>query len=170
MVCSDSAGWNLNHENTIEELLYLLQNAMIGYCLSSDNFAPQYKINVITNINELFKTVDGDGRISKNRVHLICNYGRLGRYYYEIGDNDNSIKYLTLAAKAAIDFDAQKNSEKWFRYYENTGVFKDMNMSRRMKELMLYHYHFSDEFKSSEEFKKVLSIFGENCGSERVVF
>ena len=41
MVCSDSAGWNLNHENTIEELLYLLQNAMIGYCLSSDNFAPQ---------------------------------------------------------------------------------------------------------------------------------
>ena len=169
-VWSDSSDWKENHENAIEELLYLLQNALIGYCYTSDKFTVQYKIGIILNMIGLFKTVDSDGRYSKNRIHLISCYGRLGRYYFEIGDNDNSIKYLTLAAKAAVEFDANNDDESVFRYYESTGVFKNMDMKKRMKELMLYHCNFTDEFKSTDAFKKVLSLLGADGSSERIVY
>ena len=153
------SNWDKKHEDAIEELLYHLQNTLIGYCLSSDKFPVQYKINVITHMNELFKIVDSDDRYSKNRIHMIYAYGRLGLYYFEIGDNKNSIKNLTLAAKYAIEFDRHKDAESIYRYYECENEFKKKNMSARMKELFTVHYPLSEEFKETEEFKKVLSLF-----------
>lgn len=170
MEWSDSSHWADNHENAIEELLYLLQNALIGYCYTSDKFTAQDKIDVILDMIGLFQMVDSDDRFSKNRIHLIYCYGRLGRYYFEIGDHNHSIKYLTLAAEAAVEFDANNHDDSVYRYYESTGVFKDMNMTKRMKELMLYHDNFTDEFKTSDEFGKVVKIFGDDSRSERVVF
>ena len=170
MVWSDGSHWAENHENAIEELLYLLQNALTGYCYTSDKFTAQYKIDVILHMIGLFKTVDSDERYGKNRIHLISCYGRLGRYYFETGDNNNSIKYLTLAAGAAVEFDANNDDESVYRYYESTGVFKDMDMTKRIKELMLYHCNFTDEFKTSDKFKKVMSLLGDDGVSERIVF
>lgn len=153
------SNWDKKHEEAIEELLYHLQNTLIGYCLSSDKFPAQYKINVITHMNELFKIVDSDDRYSKNRIHMIYAYGRLGLYYFEIGDNKNSIENLTLAAQYAIEFDRHKDAESIYRYYECENEFKKKNMSARMKELFTVHYPLSEEFKETEEFKKVLSLF-----------
>ena len=167
---SDGSNRDEIHKGTIEELLYLLQNVITGFCYTSDKFSAQYKIGVIKSINDLFGMVDSDDNYSKNRIHLIYNYGRLGRYYYEIGDKNNSIKYLKLAAESAIKFDAHENTEMIYRHYECSGAFKEMNMSKRMKELMLNHYHFSEGFKASDEFKQVIELFERNSGFDHIVF
>ncbi len=158
------------HKGPIEELLYLLQNVITSFCYTSDKFSAQYKIGVIKSINDLFGMVDSEDNYSKNRIHIIYNYGRLGRYYNEIGDKNNSIKFLKLAAETAVKFDAHENTETIYRYYESTGVFKEMNMSNRMKELMLNHYRFSEEFKASDEFKQVIALFGKGSDSDQYVF
>ena len=146
-------------ENAIEELLYLLQNVIISYCYYEDKYSAQYKINVIHHMNELFKIVDSDEHYSKNRMHMIYNYGHLGHLYFEIGDNENAYKYLKIAAEYAKAFDSNPDApEKIYRFYEKGERFNNMDMRHRMKSLMTEYYVLSDEFKSKNEFKEILSI------------
>lgn len=146
-------------ENAIEELLYLLQNVIISYCYNGDKFSAQYKINVIHHMNGLFKIFDSDDHYGKNRIHMIYNYGHLGHLYFEIGDNENAYKFLKIAAECAKKFDSDPDaSEKYYRFYEKEDRFMNMNMSHRMKLLMTKYYILSDEFKSKNEFKEILSI------------
>lgn len=146
-------------ENAIEELLYLLQNVIISYCYYDNKFSAQYKINVIHHMNELFKIVDSDNHYSKNRMHMIYNYGHLGHLYFEIGDNENAYRYLKIAAEYAKAFDINPDvSEKIYRFYEKEEKFKNMNMCHRMKTLMTEYYVLSDEFKATKAFKEILSI------------
>ena len=150
--------WNTKHEAGIEELLYLLMNALTGYCINSDDFSAQYKIGVINSMNELFGTVDREDRYGKNRIYLIYNHGRLGRYYYEIGDVTSSVKYLALAADEAAEFDRCEGAQSTYRFYETEDEFKEMNMKKRMKKLMTEHYGLPEEFLSTDSFSKILAV------------
>lgn len=145
-------------ENAIEELLYLLQNTIISYCYYDDRFTAEYKINVIGHMNELFKIVDSDDNYSKNRMHMVYNYGHLGHLYFEIGDKENAIKSLKTAAEYAKDFDAHPEAERMYRFFEKEGDFHGMNMCQRLKKLMTEHYNLSEEFKETAEFKQILSM------------
>ncbi|MGN1122721.1 MAG: helix-turn-helix transcriptional regulator [Eubacterium sp.] len=146
-------------ENAIEELLYLLQNTIISYCYYDDKFTAEYKINVINHMNELFKIVDSDDNYSKNRIHMIYNYGHLGHLNFEIGNNEVAVKYLKIAAEYAKEFDENPNEpERLYRFFEKGEKFREMNMCRRMKELMTEHYHLSEDFKETDEFNQILSI------------
>lgn len=148
-----------SHEETIEELLYLLQNTIIGYCYYDDNFSVQYKINVIKHMNGLFQIVDGDNKYSKNRIHIIYNYGHLGHLYCEIGDRENAIKYLRIAAELAKDLDAHPEiMERTARFYENGKQILPLSMCARMTKLMREHYNLPEEFKSTTEFQEILKI------------
>ena len=148
-----------SHEDAIGELLYLLQNTIIGYCYYNDNFSPQYKINVIKHMNELFKIVDGDNKYSKNRIHIIYNCGHLGHLYCKIGDRENAIKYLKIAAEHAKDLDARPEiMEIIARFYEKEKQILPLSMCARMTQLMCYHYRLSEDFKSTTEFQEILKI------------
>lgn len=155
----DISKWYEIRENTIEELLYLLQNTIISYCYYDDNFTPEYKINVIKHMNELFKIVDSDDNYSKNRMHMIYNYGHLGHLYFELGDKESAIKYLKISAEYAKKFDENPDvSERVYRFYENGKDFLEMNMCERMRNLMTEFYVLSDDFKAATEFQEILSI------------
>lgn len=159
LILDDTESFYEIRENAIEELLYLLQNVIISYCYYSDKFSVQYKINVINHMNGLFKIVDSDDHYSKNRMHIIYNYGHLGHLYFEIGDNENALKNLRIAAESAKKFDSSPDaSEKIYRFYEKGEKFNNMNMCRRMKELMTKYYVLSDDFKAAKEFKEILSV------------
>ena len=147
-----------NHKSAIDELLYLLQSTLIGYCFSSDRFQPVRKIEIISSMLDLFKITDSDENYSKNRIHIIYAYGRLGLYYYQINDIENSFKNLTIAMKFAKAFDKRPDAEYIYRFYEQEPEFREMNMSSRMKELFTKHYPFSDEFKERTEFKQIISM------------
>lgn len=147
------------HRNTIEELLYLLQNTIVSYCYYSEEFTADYKIEVIKNMNGLINTICSDGNYGKNRIHLIYNYGHLGRLYFELGDRENALNYLRLSAENAIKCDALPNdSERAAWFFEREEVYRDMSMCRRMKILMTEHYNLTDDFKATPEFKEILSM------------
>ena len=156
---SDAPKWYEARENAIEELLYLLQNTIIGYCFYNDNFSPEFKINIINHINGLFEAVDKDDGYGKNRIHLIYNYGRLGYLYYETGDREKAVKYLNTAAEYAKKFDENPEGRKnIYRFYEKESRYGEMNMKKRMKTLMTQHYNLPEEFKESGDFKRIISI------------
>ncbi len=143
----------------INELLYLLQNSFIHYCYYEKEFPPQYKIDIINNILGLFKTFYPEGEYDKNFIHLVYNYGHLGHLYSELGNNEKALEYLRLAAEKAIECDLKRNEfEVTAKFYEKEKVFYEMNMCKRMKELMTKHYPLSKEFKETDEFKKIIEL------------
>lgn len=145
------------HEAAIEELLYLLSNTIIGYCYYDDKFSAEYKIDVIKNMNGLFKIIDSDSKYSKNRMQIIYNYGHLGQLYYSIGDRENAFKYFRIAAQYAKDLDLHPDEmERTAKYYEKGKEILDLSMCNRMTKLMTEHYKLSDDFMESKEFKEII--------------
>lgn len=154
----------LKRKDAMEEMTYLLQNSIISYCYYpyDNDFTPQYKIEVIEAMNRIIKMVDSDNYISKNRVHLIYNYGHLGHLYCEMGDYERAVEYLKLFVQCAKEFDRHPvEAEKIFRFYETENRFKEWNMRERAKRLMTEAYPLSDEFKSTEGFKAILKMLDE---------
>ena len=157
----DIGKWYSISEEAVEELLFLLQNTIIGYCYYDDSFSVEYKIKVIECMNEMLKLFDKDD--SKNKIHLIYNLGHLGHLYYELGNEDKSLDNLRLAAELSSDLDGHPELYKRIaKYYEQEKEFLEMSMCQRMTALMTEHYHLPESFKGKEEFKRIIDIMTKN--------
>lgn len=155
----DPKKWYENRRNAIEELSYLLQNVIISYCYYDEKFTPEYKIEVMKHMNGIFHMIDSDEHYSKNRMHIIYNYGHLGHLYCEVGDREQAIKYLKIAAEYAKAFDENPDmSEGISRFYEKEERFREMNMCERMKQLFTKHYPLPEDFKETFEFKEIIAL------------
>ncbi|MBQ9531688.1 MAG: helix-turn-helix transcriptional regulator [Eubacterium sp.] len=155
---SASEDWNVILENTIEELSFQLQRAIISYCHYDDSFSNEYKIKTIESINDILKLIDTNNNITKNRIHIIYNYGHLGSIYATTNDIENALKNLRLAAELAKETDNNPQTEKIKVFYEQEHRFRNMNMKERMYELMTKHYNLSEKFKATPEFQEIISI------------
>ncbi len=148
-------------KKALEEMLYLFQNAIIGYCYYDNKFIPEYKIEIISHINALFKMIFSDGDYGKNTLHLLYNYGHLGHLYYEAGNTEKALEYLKIAAEFAVKCDKLADiSEKAARFYERADAFRDMNMCTRMRLVMKQHYALSDEIRKTPEFGEIIALMG----------
>ncbi len=144
------------HLKALEELLYLFQNVLFGY---SSYLPVQEKISIISCVNNLLNEIYHGENYGKNYMHLIYNYGYLGHFYFQTGDEKNSLKYLKLAAENAVNFDANPEIySQTAKYYNRSKTFYDMNMCTRMTLLMKKHYKLSDEFKQSDEFNEIIKL------------
>ena len=155
---ANSDNWFQLFSKEIEELTYLLQNAVISYCYYTNGFTTDYKIQTIEHMNGIIKMLDTDEKPTKNRIHLIYNYGHLGHFYFEKGDNKSALYYLKLAAQQAVAFDSMPVSERTAIYYEREERFQNMSMRERMRELMTEHYPLSNDFKTTTEFQEIIKI------------
>ncbi len=155
---ADVAEWKTIYSDTIEELSYQLQKTIIGYCYYSNSFSPEYKADIIEHINGILKLLDNSKRLTKNRIHIIYNYGHLGHLYAEIGNTEKALENLRLAAELAAKTDDNPDAQRVMLFYEQEARFRNMNMCERMRELMTEHYNFSDEFKEMPEFHKILNL------------
>lgn len=146
----------------IEELSFLLQDSIISYCYYpyDNDFSAEYKIDVINHINGIFKMTDSDDYVSKNRIHLMYNYGHLGHLYAKTGDFEKALESIRICFEYAKNLDSDpEESERISRFYNNgPSEFKKMTMCERMKELVTKHYPLPDEFKRSERLKELLSF------------
>ncbi len=154
----DRTKWNENRKRAIEELSYLLQNAIISYCYYDSGFSSEYKIEVINNMNGILRLTDTEDRPSKNRIHFIYNCGHLGHLYTETGDNEKAIYYLRLAAEQAARFDSLPEVERTALFYERDKRISGMSMKERMYELMTEHYPLTDEFRKTPGFQEILDL------------
>lgn len=144
--------------DSFENLLYLLQCTTINFYYYDENFDIKEKIKITKALQELFNVLFPNVDNSKNSIHKLYNYGHLGHWYFEIGDEKNAICYLKLAAEYAKELDKLEVTEKNARFYEQEKVYHEMKMCTRMKELMKKHYPLSDEFKSKPEFQEIIKM------------
>ena len=146
-------------ETAITELLYLLDNCFAHYCYYESNFTTEYKIEVVSNTNALFHTFYQNNNYGKNWMHLVYNYGHLGHWHFELGKEEEALRYLKTAAEYAVKCDSVfDNTETVAKFYEQERDYREMNMCTRMKELMTKHYPLSDEFKSKSEFNEIIKL------------
>ncbi len=155
---ANADNWSGLFGKEIEELTYLLQNAVISYCYYTNDFTTEYKIQATQHMNGIIKMLDTDEKPTKNRIHLIYNYGHLGHLYFEKGDNKSALYYLKLAAQQAVAFDSMPESERTAIYYEQEERFQNMRMRERMRELMTEHYPLSNDFKTTTDFQEIIKI------------
>ena len=153
----------------IEELTYLLQNAVIGWCYYQGPFTAEYRIGAIEHMNGVIKLLDADGRPTKNRLHLIYNYGHLGHLYAETGDDAAALRYLRLAAEQAVLYDGLPEAERTAIFYEREERYREMNARERLRELMTEHYPLSDEFRKMPEFRKIVEGLVDKSNEKRKV-
>ncbi|MBQ7295585.1 MAG: helix-turn-helix transcriptional regulator [Clostridia bacterium] len=157
------------HLDAIKEMLYMLQNTIIGYCYYDDGFLLEYKIEIIHHMNALFSMFYEQDNFENCWMHIIYNYGHLGHFYFELGDIEKALKYLRIAAEYAVKCDSDSDTaEKAARFYEREEIFRDMNMCTRLALLMKQHYPLSSEFREMPEFKEIIDLLG-NPDTEKIV-
>ncbi|MCR5041621.1 MAG: helix-turn-helix domain-containing protein [Clostridia bacterium] len=145
-------------ESAIQELTLLLANSLARAYYYNSGVPTIKKIEIVESFNKMLLSVFPDALFTKNGIHLIYNYGRLGYMYCEIGDEESALKYLSLAAESAVLLDSRQDvSEIIAREYEQEPVYREMNMRKRMKTLMIEHYPLSDPFKEKPEFLEILA-------------
>lgn len=152
----DIENYNTTHRNALEELLFIMQDTLFGY---SFNYKPEKRLEILNHIQGLVNLIFSDGDYGKNSINRLYNYGHIGHLYHQIGDDENALKYLKVAAEYAKELDDNPNiSEKAMRHYNFGPIFRETNLSQFMKIVMTEHYPLSDEFKSKPEFKDIIKI------------
>lgn len=152
----DTETFNITHRNVLEEILYILEDVSFGYCY---NYEPEKRIEIFTHIQGLINLIFSDGNYGKNCISRLYNYGHMGHLYQQIGDDENALKYLKIAAEYAKELDRNPDvSEKAMRYYNFGPPYRENNLSQFMKIVMTEHYPLTEEFKSKPEFKEIISI------------
>ncbi len=150
----DTENYNTTHRNALEELLFILQDTLFGY---SYNYKPENRLKIFKHIQGLINLIFDDGNYGKNCVNRLYNYGHIGHLYHQIGDDENALKYLKIAAEYAKELDNTPDiSEKAIRHYNFGPIFRETNLSQFMKIVMTEHYPLSGEFKSKPEFKEII--------------
>lgn len=152
----DTENYNTTHRNALEELLFILQDALFGY---SYNYKPEKRLDIFKHIQGLITLIFYDGNYGKNCVNRLYNYGHMGYLYHQIGDDENALKYLKITAEYAKELDENPDiSEKVMRHYNFGPIYRETNLSQFMKIVMTEHYPLSDEFKSKPEFQEIIKI------------
>ena len=152
----DDDTYYTTHRDALEELLFLFQETVFGYCC---DYEPKIRLEIFKHIQGLINLIFYDGNYGKNCVNRLYNYGHIGRLYHQIGDDENALKYLRIAAEYAKELDKNPDiSEKVIRHYNFGPIFRETNLSQFMKIVMTEHYPLSAEFKSKPEFKEIIKI------------
>ncbi len=142
----------------LEEILFLLQKEMYGYIFeASVNKKTEYFEAVIT----LMKLIYSEGDFGKNSFHRLYSLGHLSQLYHQKGDNETALFYLKKAVEFAKELDnAPESTEKIKRFYNYGPEYRELSASQFMKEVITNHYCLSDGFRSSQEFKTIISLLG----------
>ncbi len=150
---------------SIEEQLFLFYCAISDYYLT-DKFSRDYQIEITEKTKDLFNYIYDDGNYSRMWRTVISRcYGMLGWYYSEKGDKEKALHNLRKAAELAVEFD---NLDRITTLHST--VFEGKTFDKQelgttfiakswIKETIL-NYPLSDAFKSTPEFKEILSILG----------
>ncbi len=150
--------------DALEQLLYMLQNVASHHCYYDSRFSPDYKIEAINKMLTVFDLFFPDGEYGKLWLHVIYDYGNLGRAYFEKGDTENAVANLKKSAELAKKYDERLETVvmtvQFFEGKSTEKTLRGKTMCERMKTLMTEKYPLSDEFKSSPGFLSIIEYLG----------
>lgn len=148
----------------IEEILFLLDGATVNYCYYNEEFSPEFRIEAAKIIQTILNAVYTDGNYGENWHTVVYNYGHLGYWYFQTGDETKALENLRKCAELSVKYDAMPKETEHNSLLLKGKIFekreRGRTMCQRMKRHFLVNYPLSDEFKESEEFRKIIEIFG----------
>lgn len=134
-------------------------NNLINY---KKSFSAEHKIKVIERLLDILETFYDDGNYGQCYRSLVFMLGDLGRLYFEIGDKENALRYLGKCMEKARKHDSLPEESIHKSLLMDGEVYKKTkygkSLSLRMSDKFMNSYPLTDEFKSSEEFKKITGI------------
>lgn len=150
--------------NAIEELVFLLYGATVNYCYYNDDFPFDFRIEAADRLLLIMDTIYNDGNYGENWHNVVYNYGHLGYWYFELGDNQKALENLRKAAELSQKYDSMSKETTLNSQLLKGAKFEKPVRGRTMCERMKHHftknYPLSDEFKASAEFKEILEMLG----------
>lgn len=152
-------------QDVMEEVISVFYDLFSSYYFSHDKFSREYQIEMVEKTIEFFNYIYNDGNYSKMwRIVMNCCYGLLGWNYHQIGNDEKALYNLRKSAELAVSFDnLERNSTLHSTLFEGRNFDKQTLGSNFiakswMKENICKHYPLSETFKSTSEFKEILSM------------
>ncbi|MBQ7118052.1 MAG: helix-turn-helix transcriptional regulator [Clostridia bacterium] len=152
-------------QEAIEEEISILYDTLSDYCFISEKFPRDYQIEIVERTKNFLNYIYDDGNYSRMwRVVINCCYGILGWFYFQKGDNEKAFLNLRKSAELASEFDSLERVTTLHstlfegKSFDKQTLGSNFSAKEWMKELMTVHYPLSDEFKSTPEFKEIISI------------
>ncbi len=148
----------------LEELVFLLDGTTVNYCFYNESFSPELKIKAAEKMLQIMNIIYDDGNYGENWHNAVYNYGHLGHWYFEVGDFEKSLENLKKASVLAKKYDEMPSTSEMKSLLLEGKVFtktaRGKTLCESMKHHMTVNYPLSDEFKNTEEFKKIIGILG----------
>jgi len=153
--------------NTLEEQFLLLDTVFSHYFhyngfFYDRNFTDEWVLSAFKSEIDFLNFVYDDGHYGKMWRTVIYNYGHLGVRCFKLGDNANALENFRKMCGLAIKFDNMDRittmhsvmfeGNKFDKHTLGTTYVAKMHV----KELLTEKYPLSDEFKSTEDFKKII--------------
>lgn len=145
-----------------ESELLLLLGTVNNQIHFKKHFSLEYEIEAKERFVKIIDLFYDDGNYGQCYRSMIFAFGDLGRLYAEKGDNAKALEYLEKCAVHAVKHDGMPEETVHRSLLMNGHVYKKTKygktMCERMKERFLNRYSLSDEFKASEEFKRIIGL------------
>ncbi len=154
-------------QNAIEENFLLRTTFYSHYYFYNDRCSDEWQTKSIKKEIEYLEFFYDDGNYGKMWRMMINLYGHLGVRYFKLNDYKNANLNFRKSAELAIKFDdLDRISIMHSTMFEGKEFDKHTLGSTyiaksRIKELLTEKYPLSDEFKSSAEFKEIVSMLNE---------
>ncbi len=152
---------------TLEILIHALYDVMSGWFFRQKVFSIDFQIEIQENITKALDYIYSDGNYGLMWTAVIFScYGVMAMQHYQNSDFDNTLIKLRKAAELAATFDSLDRYTTMHsplfegKIFDKHTCNSDFTAKEKLKEYMLNSYGFSDAFKSTPEFKEILSILG----------
>ena len=150
---------------TLEILIHSLYDVMSEWFFHQKVFPVEYQIEMQENIIRALDYIYSDGNYGLMWTAVIFScYGIMAMQHYQKNDFENALVKLRKAAELAVKFDSLERFTTMHsplfegRIFDKHTCNSDFTAKENLKEYMLNGYGFSDEFKSTAEFKEIFSI------------
>ncbi len=150
-------------QEAIEEEIFLLDNTISRY-LYDDRYSSEYRIALTEKAMEFFNFLYDDGNYGRMWRFMLYNHGHLGIRYYELGDTKNALENFRKMSDIAAKFDSMDRITTMHsvmfegKEFDKHTLGSTYIAKMQIKELLTEKYPLSDEFKSTPEFKKIISM------------
>lgn len=146
----------------LDNEMLLLLGTVRNQIFYKKHFSLDYQIEAIERCMKIVNMFYDDGNYGSCYRSMIYILGNLGHLYFEKGDTENALKYLTKCAETAKKHDNLPLENEHHSLFMQGSVYKKTKygktMCERMKKHFLNSYPLSDEFKSTDEFKKIIEM------------
>ena len=148
----------------LENELLLLMSTVSNKIHYKKQFSTEYEIEAKERLMKMIDMFYDDGNYGKCYRSMIYLFGDLGRSYFEKGDTRKAYEYLEKCAKFSKKHDNLPEENEHKSLLMNGHVYKKTKYGKTMCERMRNNfenkYGLSEEFKASDEFKRIIDIFG----------